>query len=288
MSVHAPRNPTLSRILSSNALPDLRLGDAYNILKREPGAVKAGIPIFAMSEALSFQGLQSGQSKADGMSDGLQESTAQAMAKVIPGARVLPNVLSQSECDQLIKLTESAGYDEDAPTRLGRHVRKNENCVVLASEAFNNMLFERCRAGLPSRSCGGVLCGINRRWRFYKYHPGDIFRAHIDPGGWTGSGIDESGELIPDCFGDRVSQMTLLIYLNDDFVGGATRFFIDPVRPHLGHVENCDQIVSVPPQRGAALCFFHGNHPMSPWHEGGVIQSGTKYVLRTDVLYKFK
>ena len=31
----------------------------------------------------------------------------------VPGAVLIPNVLSSVECDQLIKLTEAAGYDQD-------------------------------------------------------------------------------------------------------------------------------------------------------------------------------
>lgn len=241
---------------------------------REAGAVLSDIPIFAMSESLTFHCASSSNA-----------SSGPTSLTSIPGAIVIPDALSPSECDQLIKLTESAGYGEDAPTRLGRHVRHNDNCVLVANTHFNNLIFERCQASLPPTCCGGGLCGINRRWRFYKYHPGDIFRAHIDPGGWTGSGFDD-GVLIPDCFGDRVSRMTLLLYLNDEFTGGATRFFKDPHRPQLGNAGNCSEVVSVEPSQGNVLCFFHGHHPLSPWHEGASLLSGTKYVLRTDVLYK--
>lgn len=31
--------------------------------------------------------------------------------------------------------------------------------------------------------------------------------------------------------------------------------------------------------------FYHGNHPLSPLHEGAVVTQGIKYVVRTDVLY---
>ena len=71
---------------------------------------------------------------------------------------------------------------------------------------------------------------------FYKYNPGDIFRAHVDPGGWTGSGFDKDGRLLDDCFGDRVSAMTFLLYLNDEFEGGATRFFIPAIYPEATRV----------------------------------------------------
>jgi 2-oxoglutarate-Fe(II)-dependent oxygenase superfamily protein len=70
--------------------------------------------------------------------------------------------------------------------------------------------------------------------------------------------------------------MTFMIYLNDGMTGGETRFFagmerVFRQRPYL----------SVEPKQGMALIFLH-----SIWHEGAVVQSGQKYVLRTDVMYK--
>ena len=73
------------------------------------------------------------------------------------------------------------------------------------------------------------------------------------------------------------SKLTFMIYLNDGMAGGETRFFMDieqafqqPPCPYL----------SVQPKAGMALVFLH-----SIWHEGAVVQSGQKYVLRTDILY---
>jgi hypothetical protein len=37
--------------------------------------------------------------------------------------------------------------------------------------------------------------------------------------------------------------------------------------------------------KGGALCFFHGEHPLSPLHEGSLVTAGTKTVVRSDVLY---
>jgi prolyl 4-hydroxylase len=55
-----------------------------------------------------------------------------------------------------------------------------------------------------------------------------------------------------------------MVYLNDDFDGGHTRFE--------------DAIIC--PAAGMALFFAH--HLL---HEGAVITRGRKYVLRTDVMY---
>lgn len=192
----------------------------------------------------------------------------------IPGAFLLHNVLTDEECDQLIAASEAMGYTQDAPVSLGRHIRQNDNCVWIADGELNGALFERCRPHLPKEVAGGEPAGLNARWRLYRYNPDDVFRAHTD-GSWPGSGLDPaSGRLVQDVYGDRWSQLTWVAYLNDDFRGGATRFLL----PGGARGE-------VPARRGAVLCFFHGEHPLSPVHEGSHVSEGTKYIIRSDVLY---
>jgi len=58
-----------------------------------------------------------------------------------------------------------------------------------------------------------------------------------------------------------------MIYLNDDFKGGETKFN--------------DLIVA--PKKGTALIFYHYLE-----HEGSEVIEGTKYVLRTDIMYRLK
>lgn len=70
--------------------------------------------------------------------------------------------------------------------------------------------------------------------------------------------------------------MAFLIYLNDEMVGGETRFLAG-----MDHVARGCPYLVVKPETGAALVFAH-----STWHEGAVGQMGQKYVLRTDVMYK--
>ena len=70
--------------------------------------------------------------------------------------------------------------------------------------------------------------------------------------------------------------MTFMIYLNEGMTGGETRFFGD-----MGQAFLQRPYLSVQPKEGMALVFLH-----SIWHEGAVVHSGQKYVLRTDVMYK--
>jgi hypothetical protein len=61
------------------------------------------------------------------------------------------------------------------------------------------------------------------------------------------------------------SFITVIVYLNDESVGGET-LFAD---------------VSVKPEIGTALLFPH-----EVMHQGSQILSGVKWVLRTDVMYR--
>lgn len=90
-------------------------------------------------------------------------------------------------------------------------------------------------------SCELSYAGLNRRWRVYKYEPDATqnFAPHIDAG-FPPSGLscNDPTKMIWDVNHDRsvnqqlwdsshscVSRLTVLFYLNDDFLGGETTFF---------------------------------------------------------------
>ena len=83
-----------------------------------------------------------------------------------------------------------------------------------------------------------------------------------------------------DLFGDRLSQLTLLLFLDEDYEGGNTTFSLP------GPVQS--QRVGVRVPRGGALLFFHGEHPRSLLHEVSLVHRGVKRIIRTDVLYPMK
>ncbi|MCB9756454.1 MAG: 2OG-Fe(II) oxygenase [Myxococcales bacterium] len=166
-------------------------------------------------------------------------------------------LLNADECAAEIRETERAGYG-DAPITTARGfvmakgVRNNTR-VMVDDPARARWLFERARPWLPA-TLGGEdeLVGLNERFRFYRYEPGQYFRWHTD-----GSYARTLAER---------SLLTLLVYLNDDFEGGATEFARDG---------------AVQPERGAALVFAHGHR-----HQGAPVVRGAKYVMRTDVMYR--
>ena len=140
----------------------------------------------------------------------------------VPGAFVLSNILTSSECEQLLGLSTAMGWTEDAPVSLGRQIRQNENCVWIADDSLWEPIWARLAPHMPVDPERGAPVGLNQRWRLYRYDGAneDVFRMHTD-GDWPGSAVVD-GKLVRDAFGDRWSQLTLLLYLDDDYDGGET------------------------------------------------------------------
>jgi prolyl 4-hydroxylase len=162
--------------------------------------------------------------------------------------------LDPSECEDYVRFSESKGYG-DAPvsTSFGQVLMKDirNNARVMVDDAsLAGRIWERAALYVPSTISGHRAIGVNERFRFYRYDLGQTFKWHHD-----GYFERENGER---------SRLTLMIYLNDDFEGGHTRFEDAIIRP----------------ERGTALFFVH--HLL---HEGAIVTRGQKYVLRTDVMY---
>lgn len=193
----------------------------------------------------------------------------------VPGCFVLTDVLTPTDCAQIIAAAEAIEFMPDEPIDSVDTSRSTlaHNVFWLADSQLNNIIYNRCKAFLPDS------LGLNARWRVYRYAPGAVYRPHID-GAWPGSGLDpETGKYVYDMYGDRKSKMTFLIRLNDDFEGGATTYYIPA--PELGFMNA--RAVTTP--KGSVVCFPHGDAEGSLLHEGSEVLKGFKYVIRTDVLY---
>lgn len=166
----------------------------------------------------------------------------------------IANFLSQAECEELIGMAESHGFEAasvrtQAGPELMTKIRNNQR-VMLSIPGWQERLWSRLSAaGLPVLDGNGEAVGLPADLRFYKYSAGERFKMHKD-GPWIEGGL--------------TSKMTFLVYLNTDFKGGRTDF----------------RDFVVQPRTGMALLFIHDT-----WHEGERVDSGTKYVLRSDVLY---
>ena len=177
---------------------------------------------------------------------------------------VIHNFLSETECSALIGRSESLAYEPGTVAGVWYEEVRNNERVIIDDESLGADLFQRAQPFLPVVLGDRRLVGLNERWRFYRYQPGQTFKPHRDGSYMRMATFEES-------------QLTFMIYLNEGMVGGETSFyagmeqaFLPPRSPYL----------SVQPKTGTALVFLH-----SIWHEGAVVQSRQKYVLRTDVMY---
>lgn len=181
------------------------------------------------------------------------------------GVYLIEDAFSQDECSQLIERSEGIGFEAASVRTAGgpsmnTNIRNNER-VVLDDFELANQMWERVGELLP-RIDGQDACGVSTPVKFYKYKPGQRFKRHMD-----GSSLDGLG---------NQSQLSYLVYLNDGFEGGSTIFFdnekVFGMRPPL--------FDPMKPKLGSALLFRH-----KIWHEGEEVISGTKYILRSDVVY---
>ncbi len=214
----------------------------------------------------------------------------------LTGAFCLSNVLSKDECSRLIDAASILGYRPDHPTNLPSPTGI-DSCEWLVDHSIHDMIYDRVEQHLP-RSMGdstnstnnddaktnnktnntNTLSGINKRWRFFRYGQDCVYRPHID-GSWPAGSLSKDGKsYVLDTSGSTRSYLTFLIYLNDGFDGGETRFF---------YPDETGTLVArgIVPTMGSVLVFPQGN-TASLLHEGSAVTKGKKFVVRTDVLYK--
>ena len=184
----------------------------------------------------------------------------------IDGDRIflIRGFFTPEECDSFIARSEQAGFDDATINTLGgvvtnKDIRDNAR-LILDDRSLADTLWERLRQFIPATLEEWRVLGLNERFRFYRYDPGQKFAMHFD-------GYFQRSN------GER-SQLTFMVYLNDDFTGGETKFYQE---------DGSLLRVSVRPERGMALLFAH-----LQLHEGAPVVRGRKYVLRTDVMYTLR
>ncbi|MET0405093.1 MAG: 2OG-Fe(II) oxygenase [Cystobacter sp.] len=178
---------------------------------------------------------------------------------------LLRGVFSRTECARLIQEAEAAGFlamGGDYPPSYRDNDRR-----IRDDEALAEAVFARVRPFLPERivdAAGGSwrLRGLNPRFRYCRYRQGQRFSVHRD-GAYARSPQVRS-------------RLTCMLYLNDstEFSGGATRYSAE-------RSEDAEVLGVVRPEAGTLIVFDH-----ELWHDGEAVTGGTKYVLRTDVLYE--
>ncbi len=186
------------------------------------------------------------------------------------GYKIINNFITESRCQSLIDMSERLGYQEadisySTGAVMNKDYRNNSRCLCRDEsirQELEALIMPHVRMSLTTIKEGGVLhtnnfLRLSGNFRFYKYVTGEEFKRHRD-----GNQLEEGG----------VSLVTVLIYLNDVSDGGETNL--------------CDRILESPvlvkPETGKLLIFDH-----SILHSGLPLNSGVKYVLRTDLIYNY-
>lgn len=193
------------------------------------------------------------------------------MIKMAIDAVKIDGVLTHDDCERWIATAERADFTKSGDREIfsGDRLR-----TVLTDQDAADAIWEQIKAHVNRRrthqsrdlnySYGGVGVipdgeyepfGVSPMFRFSKYVPGGSFGWHVDT-----------------CYAKgphEVGMDTLLIYLNDDYVGGETMIKLTPNK------------VVMTPKTGSAMAFYHFQT-----HAGMHVQSGVKYVVRTEVLYR--
>eukprot|EP01006_Ploeotia_vitrea_P033655 TRINITY_DN65605_c0_g2_i1.p1 TRINITY_DN65605_c0_g2~~TRINITY_DN65605_c0_g2_i1.p1 ORF type:complete len:607 (+),score=56.63 TRINITY_DN65605_c0_g2_i1:68-1888(+) len=202
----------------------------------------------------------------------------------------IQDLLTAAECSNLISTVRSAATTScDSPSRgtSGTFPRLNKwyndqfrrhGRLLVRDEQFASALFQRVVAHFESSDVCGVVppgrardgspvwlpVGLNPVFRVAEYTAEEkgCFKKHMDVG-WNE----------PD---GTCSIFSLLIYLNDDFKGGNTVWF-----PSTDDEYGAQPEIVLQPKRGQAAIF---NHDVE--HEGTELTAGTKYLLRTDIMFR--
>ncbi|HEY5754546.1 MAG TPA: 2OG-Fe(II) oxygenase [Steroidobacter sp.] len=185
---------------------------------------------------------------------------------------VVDNFLSASECRAYVAQAESTGFGSaslDYPPSY-----RNNDRLVIDDKPLAEKLYARLRSTAASPCKAGAwgvdeewrLDSVNTRLRFCRYTSNQQFNIHQD-------GVHHRS---PDCR----SMLTFMIYLNDgsEFSGGDTVFFANgpSTAPDANPI-----VARLRPKMGSLILFDHGI-----WHAGETVTSGTKYIMRSDVLFR--
>lgn len=185
---------------------------------------------------------------------------------------VLKNLLSSNECTDLIhranNMKDGNGNKSwHQPGTGGKYSR-----VIMIDRKLSDDLWERIRTHLPESLNGYKLLYLNDHFRFSRYKKGGLFPVHCDGKNFDNSRPEITGEYSSE------SLLTLNIFLNSEeddtyqLVGGGTSFYNQTSR-------GLELRTCVKAKAGTAALFW-----ANQYHCGDKVQSGYKYLLRTDVM----
>jgi hypothetical protein len=178
------------------------------------------------------------------------------------------NILNPEDCRNLIRKLDFTSPEEKVQEQLIAAALNSKQSIIRTNIRRNFMDDEIARivwcavkSTLPAKLADGrELSGIRSKMNYYRYGEGQYFSTHID-GGFR---FTETGDS---------SEYTFIIYLNDDFIGGTTRYCPLP--------EWNKEIREVKPIQGGMLIFRQSDLK----HCGVTVVKGFKHILQGMVMY---
>lgn len=195
--------------------------------------------------------------------------------------RLIEKLLTPAECQAIISQAQRHGF-----SRPGQFDQSTRDCERLhtVDVAMSDEMMQRLRGYLPEIiRVDGVRWRLHRfthHWRYVEYQSGGHFRPHYD-----------GAKMMP----YKMTCFTVQVYLDDDFVGGRTRFYMDYEAERMAsHAiedgKGCHRFRpegppthAVDPSTGSALVFSHVHNVL---HDGEPVAKGVKHIMRGDVLYE--
>jgi len=178
------------------------------------------------------------------------------------------NVLTPAECSQLMSNLDFSTPEETIQQQLITTAVNSNQTLIRTSirrnfidEEIARVVWNAISSTLPAELPDGrKLSGIRSKMNYYRYGEGQYFKTHID-GGFT---FSETGD---------TSEYTFVIYLNDDFTGGTTRYCYLP--------EWNNELREVKPIQGGMLVFRQSDMK----HCGVTLAKGFKHIIQGMVMY---
>tara|TARA_A100001015_G_scaffold138285_1_gene153251 strand:- start:360 stop:1061 length:702 start_codon:yes stop_codon:yes gene_type:complete len=171
--------------------------------------------------------------------------------------QLFTNFINEEESKHILKISEPLFSESKLVTGGTDNVRKSETAWLSKDDPVINSIIQK-------------VCNITKipfenaeKMQVVKYDPNGFYNAHYD------ASCDDKKECVEFEQNGGQRKVTMIIYLNDDFTGGATHF------PNLNK--------TFIPKKYNALLFYslekNGNkcHPLS-LHAGMPVETGQKYI----------
>ncbi|KAJ7172600.1 hypothetical protein C8R46DRAFT_893569 [Mycena filopes] len=185
------------------------------------------------------------------------------------------HALSPAECKSFVNFINKLPMEITPPKKRGEAERHNHRFSITSVDFAKRLHavfaphlspFVPAKTGKAAVGPARPAHSFNSNIRVYKYTPLQYFGPHYD-------------DDCRDSMTGAKSEWTLLLYLTgyEDGVEGGETLFYPSAKP------TSEDVIKAPLTRGTALLHRHGRDCML--HEGSPVVRGTKYVLRTDVMF---